>query len=149
MINWLCAPVARRATEGLELFKVQLPHGVCAETADVQPMVQHSGAVFNTDFSVVETPENRNKIVQNNGCANLDTQADGESQIVTEYIYVYIYIYTYIYIYICIRYIYIYHAIYTYMHVYIYVCMYERETYIYVYVHVYDRDIYIYIYIYI
>jgi hypothetical protein len=52
----------------------------------VQPMVEHSSAVFNTDFRVVEAPENRNKIVQNNGCSNLDAQADGESQIVPEYI---------------------------------------------------------------
>ena len=120
MINWLCAPVAGWATQGLEFFKVQLPHGVRAKTADVQPMVEHSSAVFNTDFRVVEAPENRNKIVQNNGCANLDAQADGESQIVTEYIYVCTYIHIYIYIYE----IYIYISYNMHIHTCIHICMY-------------------------
>jgi hypothetical protein len=88
----------------------------------VQPMVEHSSAVFNTDFRVVEAPENRNKIVQNNGCANLDAQADGESQIVTEYVYVCTYIHIYIYIYIYEIYIYISYNMH--IHTCIHICMY-------------------------
>ncbi len=84
MINGLCAAVAGWATQGLEFFKVQLPHGVGAKTADVQPMVLHSSAILNSEFRVVEAPENGNKIVQDNGSANLDTKAHGESQVVTE-----------------------------------------------------------------
>ena len=74
MIHGRCAAVTGWATEELEFFKVELPHGICAKTADMQAVVQHIRTVSNAEVYVIEAPENGNKIVQHNGSANLEAQ---------------------------------------------------------------------------